>query len=149
MLSSQTRSRVERSETADGRRAADLPFVLLTMLLLAIGVVMVLSASFASAYYDIQGETGHDPVNFFSRQAVFAAAGTAAMWLFSLIPMETYRRLSGALMLLSLLGLGAVLAVGTVVNGARRWIDLGFTTFQPSEITNSAIILYFSALICK
>ena len=149
MLSSQTRSRVERSETADGRRAADLPFVLLTMLLLAIGVVMVLSASFASAYYDIQGETGHDPVYFFSRQAVFAAAGTAAMWLFSLIPMETYRRLSGALMLLSLLGLGAVLAVGTVVNGARRWIDLGFTTFQPSEITKIAIILYFSALICK
>ena len=103
MLSSQTRSQGERSETADGRRAADLPFVLLTMLLLAIGVVMVLSASFASAYYDIQGETGHDPVYFFSRQAVFAAAGTAAMWLFSLIPMETYRRLSGALLRLSLL----------------------------------------------
>ena len=147
MLSSRPRSRTERNQTADGRRAADLPFALLTLVLLAIGVVMVLSASFASAYYDIQGETGHDPVYFFSRQAVFAAAGTAAMWLFSLIPMETYRRLSGALMLLSLLGLGAVLAVGTVVNGARRWIDLGFTTFQPSEITKIAIILYFSALI--
>ena len=71
MLSSR-RSRGERTDTADGRRAADLPFALLTLILLAVGVVMVLSASFASAYYDIQGETGHDPVYFFSRQAVFA-----------------------------------------------------------------------------
>ena len=148
MLSSR-RSRGERTDTADGRRAADLPFALLTLILLAVGVVMVLSASFASAYYDIQGETGHDPVYFFSRQAVFAAGGTAVMGLFSLIPMETYRRLSGPLMAASLLSLGAVLAAGTVVNGARRWIDLGFTTFQPSEITKIAIILYFSSLICK
>ena len=149
MFSSDIRSQSERNKTADRRRAADLPFVLLTLLLLTVGVIMVLSASFASAYYDIQGETGHNPVYFFSRQAVFAAAGTAAMGLFSLIPMDTYRRLSGPLMILSLVSLGAVLAVGTVVNGARRWINLGFTTFQPSEITKIAIILYFSSLICK
>jgi len=149
MQSSHDRSREEREQTADRRRAVDLPFALLTVLLLSIGVVMVLSASFASAYYDVQGETGHHAGYFFSRQAVFAAAGVAVMLLFSLIPMETYRRFSGALMIVSLLALGAVLVVGTVVNGARRWISLGFTTFQPSEITKIAIILYFSALICK
>ena len=149
MQRSHNRSGAERQQTADRRRAVDLPFALLTMLLLSIGVVMVLSASFAGAYYDIQGETGHNAAYFFYRQALFAGAGTAVMMLFSLIPMETYRRFSGALMAASVLSLGAVLAVGTVVNGARRWINLGFTTFQPSEITKIAIILYFSSLICK
>ena len=138
-----------REKTADVRRAADLPFLLLTVTLLLTGLVMVLSASFASAYYDIQGETGHDPVYFFSRQAVFALAGVVIMLAFSRIPMRLVRKLSGAVMLASVLSLGAVLAVGTVVNGARRWINLGFTTFQPSEITKIAIILYFSDLICK
>ena len=149
MLESKARPQQGRMETADGRRAADLPFLLLTLILLGIGVVMVLSASFASAYYDIQGETGHDPVYFFSRQAVFAAAGVGVMWLFSRIPMETYHKFSGAAMAAALACLAAVPVVGTVVNGARRWINLGFTTFQPSEITKIAIILYFSALICK
>ncbi len=138
-----------REKTADVRRAADLPFLLLTVTLLLTGLVMVLSASFASAYYDIQGETGHDPVYFFSRQAVFALAGVVVMLAFSRIPMRLVRKLSGAVMLASVLSLGVVLAVGTVVNGARRWINLGFTTFQPSEITKIAIILYFSDLICK
>ena len=149
MRSSHHRSPEEREQTADRRRAVDLPFALLTLMLLSIGVVMVLSASFASAYYDVQGETGHNAVYFFSRQAVFAAAGVAVMMLFSLIPMETYRRTSGGLMAASVVSLVAVLAVGTVVNGARRWINLGFTTVQPSEITKIAIILYFSSLICK
>ncbi len=127
----------------------DLPFLLLTVLLLAIGVIMVLSASFASAYYDLQGETGHNPAYYFIRQLVFALAGIGVMIACSRIPMVVYRRLSRLAMIVALGCLGAVLVVGTVVNGARRWINLGFTTFQPSEITKIAIILYFSALICK
>lgn len=130
-------------------RAADLPFLVITLILLGVGVVMVLSASFASAYYDLQGETGHNPVYFFSRQAVFAAAGICVMLIASRIPMRVYRKCALPLLLASAASLAAVLAVGTVVNGARRWINLGFTTFQPSEITKIAIILYFSALICK
>ena len=143
------RSRGEQTGTADRRHGADLPFALLTLLLLGIGVVMVLSASFASAYYDLQGETGHDPAYFFTRQAVFAAAGVGVMLLVSHIPMRTFHRFSGAVMAAAMACLAAVPFVGTVVNGARRWISLGFTTFQPSEITKIAIILYFSALICK
>ena len=149
MRNSLRRSRGDKEQTADRRHSADLPFALLTLLLLSIGVIMVLSSSFASAYYDLQGETGHDPTYYFSRQAVFAAAGVGVMILFSHIPMSTLHRLSGAAMAASLACLAAVPAVGTVVNGARRWINLGFTTFQPSEITKIVIILYFSSLICK
>ena len=148
---SDTRPRRERAEerSAVPGREADLPFAFLTILLLAIGVIMVLSASFASAYYDIQGETGHDPAYFFTRQGIFALAGIGVMFAASRVPMAVYRRLSGPFMAAAVASLGAVLLVGTVVNGARRWINLGFTTIQPSEITKIAIILYFSALICK
>jgi len=130
-------------------READLPFLLLTVTLLCIGVVMVLSASFASAYYDIQGETGHDPVYFFTRQGIFALAGTWVMVLCSRIPTRVWHALALPGMIVSLASLAAVLLFGTVVNGARRWINLGVTTFQPSEITKIGIILYFSSLICK
>ena len=63
-------------KTGKADRRADLPFLVITLTLLGVGVVMVLSASFASAYYDLQGETGHNPVYFFSRQAIFAVLGT-------------------------------------------------------------------------
>lgn len=136
-------------KTGKADRRADLPFLVITLTLLGVGVVMVLSASFASAYYDLQGETGHNPVYFFSRQAIFAAAGVCVMLIASRIPMRVYRACAMPLLLVSVASLAAVLVIGTVVNGARRWISLGFTTFQPSEITKIAIILYFSALICK
>ena len=136
-------------KTGKSDRRADLPFLVITLTLLGIGVVMVLSASFASAYYDLQGETGHNPVYFFSRQAIFAAAGVCVMLIASRVPMRVYRACALPLLLVSVASLAAVLVIGTVVNGARRWINLGFTTFQPSEITKIAIILYFSALICK
>ncbi len=128
---------------------ADAPLLLLTLLLLAIGVVMVLSASFASAYYDLQGETGGNAAWYFVRQLVFALGGVAVMFLCSRLPMRFYRRMSPLVMLAALLCLAAVPFVGTEVNGARRWISLGFTTFQPSEIAKVAVILYFSALICR
>ena len=136
-------------KTGKADRRADLPFLVITLTLLGIGVVMVLSASFSSAYYDLQGETGHNPVYFFSRQAIFAAAGVCVMLIASRVPMRVYRACALPLLLVSVASLAAVLVIGTVVNGARRWINLGFTTFQPSEITKIAIILYFSALICK
>lgn len=144
-----TAARNDRVTSGKADRRADLPFLVITLMLLGTGVVMVLSASFASAYYDLQGETGHNPVYFFSRQAVFAAAGVCVMLIASRIPMRVYRKCALPLLLVSIASLAAVLVIGTVVNGARRWINLGFTTFQPSEITKIAIILYFSALICK
>lgn len=144
-----TAARNDRVTSGKADRRADLPFLVITLMLLGTGVVMVLSASFASAYYDLQGETGHNPVYFFSRQAVFAVAGVCVMLIASRIPMRVYRKCALPLLLVSIASLAAVLVIGTVVNGARRWINLGFTTFQPSEITKIAIILYFSALICK
>lgn len=129
------------------RGSIDLPFAALTLLLLTIGVVMVLSASYARAYYS--AATGHNAAYYFIRQLGFALAGVGAMYALSLFPMQFYRRMS-FLVLAAAAGLLALVPVIGVSQGdAKRWISLGFTTFQPSEIAKIGIILYFAALICK
>ncbi|MDO4750146.1 MAG: FtsW/RodA/SpoVE family cell cycle protein, partial [Eubacteriales bacterium] len=120
------------TEEEEGAGSVDLPFLMLTLLLLTIGVIMVLSASFASAYYDMGNETGGRATYYFIRQLIFAVGGTGIMLLCSRFPMSFYRSISGIVLLVAIGCLLAVLVIGTKVNGARRWINLGFTTFQPS-----------------
>ena len=127
------------------RGSFDLPFFVLTLLLLTIGVIMVLSSSFARAYAQ-----GKSPTYYFVRQAAFAVAGVVAMILLSKVRMATYRRLSLLVLGVSIFLLAVVWIphIGTRVNGARRWLSLGFTTFQPSEIAKIAVVLFFSSMIC-
>ena len=131
------------------RGPVDIPFLLLTLLLLGIGVVMVLSASYASAYYDVKKITGGNATYFFTRQLAFAVAGVGAMYIVSRLPMRFFRRISGLTMLIALVLLLAVLVVGHVSGGGRRWIYLGGMSIQPSEIAKIAVILYFATLICR
>ena len=135
-------------ERAPARRAAfDAPFAALTLLLLTIGVVMVLSASYARAYFS--ASTGHNAAYYFIRQLGFAAAGTAAMFILSRFPMSFYARMSFPVLAASVVLLALVPVIGVSQGDAKRWIDLGFPTFQPSEIAKIAVILYFAALICR
>ena len=138
-------------QTEVERGSVDLPFALLSMLLLTVGVIMVLSASFARAYYDPSGTTGGNATYYFVRQALFAMAGVGVMFLCSRFPMGFYQRISRLVMLVSVAMLALVLVpgIGEKANNARRWINLGFTTFQPSEIAKIGVIMYFSALICR
>ncbi len=133
------------------RGAIDLPFALMTLLLLTVGVIMVLSASFARAYYDPTNETGGNATYYFVRQALFALCGVGVMFVCSRFPMGFYRHISGIVVAVSgvLLVLVLIPGIGERVNGASRWINLGFTTFQPSEIAKIGVIMYFSALICR
>ncbi len=131
------------------RGPVDLPFALLTILLLTIGVVMVLSASYARAYYDVSSGSGGNATYYFVRQFLFALLGVAFMFFLSRFPMSFFYRISDIVMLVSIILLALVLLVGETVNGAKRWINLGFTTFQPSEVAKIAIVLYFAALICR
>lgn len=124
------------------RGRADLSLIMMTLLLLTIGVVMVLSASYANAYY-----TKESASYYFVRQALFALSGIAVMFIASRMPMGVYRRLSGMVLLISVGLLVAVLVMGKLTNGATRWIDFGFTTFQPSELAKLGLVLYYAMLI--
>ena len=128
-------------------RQIDTPFLFLTLFLLAVGLLMLLSASFPSAYY----ETG-DPYFYFKRQSCFAVIGCAIMFFLAFCNYEYLRRIAKPAMLLSIILLIAVLVpgIGVVRNNARRWISIaGFFTFQPSEIAKLAIIVFFSASIAN
>ena len=130
------------------RGPVDIPFLVITLLLLTIGVIMVLSASYASAYYDLNNETGGNAIYYFARQLFFAGLGIAAMFIASRMPMSFYRRFAPLVLGIAMVLLVAVLVIGTKSHGARRWIVLGPVSVQPSEIAKIGVILYFSVLIC-
>ena len=111
------------------------------MLLLA-GLLTVYTASFAVGYLEF-GNTNY----FVMRHAFFALAGAAAMIYFMRLDYRQLRYLAAPMMIVALLGLMAVLipGVGVERNGARRWLELGPITFQPSEFAKLAIIIYIAA----
>ena len=125
------------------RGAPDFPLLGLTLMLLAFGVVMVLSASFPSAYYD--EASNYDPTFYFKRQLIFAVVGVAAMFFMSRVSLTTVRRFTLPIFIAAIVLLVAVLATPPV-NGARRWISIGFN-FQPSEIAKLALILMYAGMI--
>jgi len=136
---------VDTGKTSPG---IDKPFLVISLVILLIGVIMVLSASYARGYY-----TQSDPLRLFSRQFVFAVSGVALMLITSRISVRTISRWSMQLLLISIVLLVLVLIIGIRVNGARRWIGIGgessSLTFQPSEIAKLALILSFAQLTCK
>ena len=132
-----------------GRGRFDLPFAILTLILLTIGVVMVLSASFARAYYDPSRVTKGNAAYYFIRQLIFALLGIATMYIASKFPMAFYRRFSTLVLLAAIALLILVPIIGIVGNGARRWIGVGSITVQPSEIAKIGVILAFSTMICR
>ena len=138
------------SNVSERRRPAfDGPFFLLTLLLLCAGVIMVLSASYPRAWYDPGHVTGGNAAYYFVRQLVFALLGLAAMWLASRLPMEFYRRWAFPFLGFTLVLLMLVPVIGVKANGSRRWLGVGGLTLQPSELAKLAVILSFSALICR
>ena len=137
--------RIVRSAPVKKKRGnIDLPFMILTIVLLTVGVIMVLSASFARAYYE-----NDNPLGLFLRQAFFAVSGIVLMMVVSRFRAVTFRKWSMALLAVSIVMLMLVPVIGTYANGARRWINLGFTTFQPSDVAKLAVVLAFSAMICS
>jgi cell division protein FtsW len=132
------------------RGPIDLPFLALVMLLTAIGLIMVLSASFASAMYDLENLTKGDPYYYFKRQAGFAAAGVVAMFVISKIDYQQFRWMSIFVLAASVVLMLLVFTpLGRTGGGARRWIRLGPVRFQPSEIAKIGVILFFAARLSK
>ncbi|MDN3350976.1 putative lipid II flippase FtsW [Actinomadura sp. DC4] len=118
-----------------------------SMLLLALGMVMVLSASSIRQYQD----TG-SAFTLFEKQALWVAIGLPLMWLAARMPTRIFRVLAYPLMLLSALALAVALVpgLGQSVNGAQRWISFGGPfQLQPSEPAKLALILWGADLLAR
>ena len=120
----------------------DLPLLAAVLSLLAVGLVAVFSASSVTGLLE-RGDAAY----YFKRQLLWAVAGTAAMTVASQFDYHRLRLVTLTLLLVSVAGLVLVLVVGQEISGSRRWIDLGFLNFQPSELFKLANILFLSAYL--
>jgi cell division protein FtsW len=110
--------------------------------LLLIGLVMVYSASIATA--EGSAFTGHSPTFFLVRHTVFLAVGLVAALIAFQIPLRLWQEFAPWLFLGGVILLAVVLipGIGKSVNGAQRWIGLGPLNLQPSELMKLCAVLY-------
>ena len=114
----------------------------LVLALLAFGLVMVYSASIATA--EASKFTGHHPTYYLVRQAVFIMAGFVAGVMAFQIPIQGWQKLAPWLFLVGVALLVVVLipGIGREVNGSRRWLSLLVVNLQPSELMKLFAVLY-------
>jgi cell division protein FtsW len=123
------------------------PWLLLAVLVLTgFGLVMVYSASAVTAEAKV-----HDQFYFLKRQLLAAGVGLALLVLFLKAGYRRLEPLATPLLFAVLAALALVLlpGVGRVAGGARRWIDLGFVSFQPAEAAKVALVLYLARSLAR
>jgi len=131
---------------ASAPQAIDMPLALLTLALVCFGLVLVASASMP-----IADRQFGNPFYYVEHQAVFAVLGLLAAAVAASIPLALWER-SGSLILL--LGLGLLLivlipGVGVVVNGSRRWLDLGPFRLQVSEVARICVFVFMAGYLVR
>lgn len=131
---------------ASDRKRGDLDytFLLLVGVLVAFGLIMLLSASTPTA--DIKfGKSYY----FFIRQFAYVAVGAVLMIVLSNIDYRRYKPFARLFMIMCIALLGCVFlpGIGVSHNGSSRWINLGITEIQPSEFTKLAVSMFYAAMI--
>ncbi|MCH5170059.1 MAG: FtsW/RodA/SpoVE family cell cycle protein [Oscillospiraceae bacterium] len=124
--------------------SVDIPFFLLLMTIVTAGLVMVFSASYTYSYYHRGGSTV-----IFTKQLIFVAIGLVLMWIVSRVRYEYFRYFAILIAGVSVALLVLVLFLPEYRPGFKRWINLGFTTFQPSEIAKLGLIILLAFLLEK
>ncbi len=126
----------------------DITFLTLVIALLAIGIVMMFSASYINAWYDSSPTVKNDPYYYVKNQLLFAVIGITLMLAVSFINPSIFRDASGVIMLISLILLVAVLAFPYEIPGKeefKRWLYIPVIgSFQPSEIAKLAIVMFLA-----
>ena len=127
-----------KSVNKEKKRQVDFYLIIIILILLAFGIVMVLSASAPSAL----AETGNSYTYFIS-QLQYAVLGLIIMWFLSRLDYSIYKKFYKLIYVFSVLILFLVLipGIGSTGGGATRWVDFGFVSFQPSEITKVGLII--------
>jgi cell division protein FtsW len=118
--------------------------VLVTLGLTAFGLVMVYSATSASAALG-----GRDPGFYLKRESIYALIGIVLLLVASRTDYRVLRYLAPPLLLVSIGSCFAVLVVGQEVNGARRWLGVGALTFQPSELAKLALAIWAASYLAR
>jgi len=116
----------------------------ITMLLLALGLIMVLSTSSAA-----QLVSGQPPYAVFQKQLLGVVIGLPLMWVAAKSSPTLFRAAAYPLLAVSVVGLVLVLVTGTRVAGVERWIQVGGVQIQPSEFAKLAFVLWGADLLAR
>lgn len=125
----------------------DFYFLITVFALLALGLIMVMSASSESARN--ASYTGGDAYYFIKRQLIWAVLSIIAMFFFSKFDYHKLVEWSGIMIIGTFVLLLLVLVAGAEANGGQRWLRLGPVQFQPSEVAKVSLILYLAGSISK
>lgn len=128
------------------KREPDFAMIFIIFLILGFGIVMV----FSSSYY-FAGIKFNDPNYFFKKQALFSIIGVVTFFIFANINYKIYRRYVGVLLITALILLLALFVpfISLKIKGATRWLNLGFFSFQPSELVKIIMIIYTAHIMVK
>jgi cell division protein FtsW len=118
--------------------------VLVTAALVLFGLVMVYSATSASAALGNRSSTG-----YLERQGVYACVGLVLLVVASRTDFRKLRALAPGLVVSALAACVAVLVIGARINGARRWLSFGPAAFQPSELAKLALVVWTAAYLAR
>ena len=128
------------------KRRPDYWIIVCAISLTALGVVMIFSSSAVLA-----AEKHGDSYYYLKRQSLWAGIGVGAMLFMMTIDYRKLARLAYPLYFATALLLAIVLipGVGVTVNGATRWLSLGFVTFQPAEFSKLALVIFFAGILAR
>ncbi|HSH35739.1 putative lipid II flippase FtsW [Schnuerera sp.] len=127
------------------KRACDFTLLLATLLLVFIGIIMVFSSSWPEGI-----KSFNDGYHFLKKQIFASILGLIAMLFFMNFDYRIIKKMSKLIYIGSLLsGLLIFTPLGIVRKGARRWVDLGFTTFMPSDVIKLGSIIFIAAFLAK
>jgi len=117
-----------------------------TGLLLAIGLVMVLSSSTVDSLSETDGRS---PYLYFLNQARYALIGLPLAWVASRLPLRAYRAAAWPLLIGALVLQGLVPFFGVTVNGNRNWLPIAGQQVQPSELVKLALAVWLGVVLAR
>ena len=126
------------------KRPLDFPLLIIVLIMLSLGIVMVLSASSPTSL----SETGSS-YTYVKTQILSAVIGLIGMFFVSKIDYRLYKGLYKIIYIGVIILLASVAVIGYSVGGAKRWINLGFVSFQPSELAKIGLIIFYAELLTK
>ena len=126
------------------KEPVDFVLLVIVLVMLGLGIIMVMSASAPTSL----AKTGNS-YKYVKTQALSAGLGIVAMLVISNIDYKIYKRFDKLIYMVVLVLLASVAVIGTEDGGAKRWIDLGFINFQPSEVAKIGLIIFYASLLTK
>ncbi len=122
----------------------DFTLLITVFILLGLGIITVLSASSPTAL----AETGNS-YKYLIKQMEAAVIGISLMFVASKIDYKLWQKNYKIIYFICMILLLAVCALGREAGGAKRWLDMGFLSFQPSEVAKVGVIIFYSAWLTK